>query len=126
MRLYFQRKGGNLWRKPEVEAARRTLRQTEGWNPWTPAKQAAFARREAQKRGADSEKFLHPEIYERDGWVCGICGDPVSPELKHPHPLSASIDHIDPLSLGGPHSRANVRCSHLTCNVARSNHIDPK
>jgi 5-methylcytosine-specific restriction endonuclease McrA len=122
MRAYYRAKGGNLARKPESQRLRLAARRAEGWKiPWTPERKAASERRRAQKLGVDSEVFLHIEIFDRDGWICGLCGDPVPPEAQYPDRLSASLDHIVPLSLGGAHTRANSRCSHLTCNVARGN-----
>jgi len=40
--------------------------------------------------------------------------------LSHPHPLSASIDHIIPLSRGGTHVEGNVNGVHLRCNIQKS------
>jgi len=76
---------------------------------------------QAVRRGAKrAERFTVVSIMDRDGWVCGICGDPVSKDLKWPHPMSASLDHIVPVSKGGPHTRLNTQCSHLTCNQKKS------
>lgn len=80
--------------------------------------------REARLRSARAERFDPREIYERDHWTCGICNGSVDPTLEHPHPLSASLDHVIPVSLGGDHTRANTRCTHLTCNVRRGNRPD--
>ena len=66
-----------------------------------------------------AERFHAVEIYERDGWRCGICGGDVDPGLQWPDPGSSSLDHIQPLSRGGEHLRINVRCAHLGCNSAR-------
>lgn len=65
---------------------------------------------------AGSETFSASEIYDRDGWRCGLCNKRVDRRLKWPNPLSVSLDHIVPISVGGPHSRANVQCAHLGCN----------
>jgi 5-methylcytosine-specific restriction endonuclease McrA len=121
MREYFQRKGGNPHRpSPEQAAAYYRKRKAEGKvGTWTPSRQEASHRRRARKQGATVEKFRHADIFERDGWICGICEDAVDPELAYPHPMSVSLDHVIPLSLGGEHSRANVRCTHLSCNVKR-------
>ena len=75
--------------------------------------------RRARKAGATVESFTHLEVYERDQWVCGICGDPVDKTLSYPHPLSPSLDHVVPLARQGKHSRANTRLAHLNCNVRR-------
>ena len=74
-------------------------------------------KRRAIRMGADGEKFSHLEIYERDGWICQICGKKVDKKLKYPNQLSASLDHIVPLSKGGSHSRSNVQLAHWICNV---------
>jgi 5-methylcytosine-specific restriction endonuclease McrA len=61
------------------------------------------------------------EVFERDAWVCGICALPVDRSEKYPEPGSPSLDHIVPLSKGGPHTRANTRLAHLYCNMVRGN-----
>lgn len=81
----------------------------------------ARRRRRAAIRRREPERFEDAEIYERDGWRCGICRRAVNKKLRWPHPRSASLDHIVPLSQEGEHTRANVRLAHLDCNVARSN-----
>lgn len=78
-------------------------------------------RRRAKRYGVDYEKVDPLAVYERDGWMCGLCGEPVDRRLQWPHPLSASQDHIVPISQGGPHTFDNVQCAHLECNlVART------
>jgi hypothetical protein len=77
-------------------------------------------RRRARKRAAESEVFEAIEVFERDGWVCGICRRRISKKRRWPDSLCVSLDHIIPLSLGGPHTRANTRATHLRCNVRRS------
>lgn len=65
------------------------------------------------------ERFKAIEIYERDGWRCGICGKKVDKKLKAPNYKSPSIDHIVPISKGGLHERKNVRLAHWICNSKR-------
>ncbi|MET7607447.1 HNH endonuclease [Streptomyces avermitilis] len=76
--------------------------------------------RNARKRGATVETFRYSEIFERDDWVCGICHEPVDPELQFPDPGSVSLDHIHPIARGGEHSRANSQTAHLGCNLRKS------
>lgn len=64
-----------------------------------------------------------PRIYERDGWMCQLCGEPVDPALIFPDRLSATLDHIVPLSLGGTHDPSNVQLAHLGCNSAKGNRV---
>ncbi|WP_375544709.1 HNH endonuclease [Brevibacterium luteolum] len=69
---------------------------------------------------AKIERFDPLEVYERDDWLCGICGGDVDPEVLHPDALSASLDHVIPLSNGGDHSRSNTVLAHLICNIRKS------
>lgn len=73
------------------------------------------ARHKARKKGASIvERFSHEEIAVRDEWACHICGGEVTRETW-------SIDHLIPLSLGGPHTRTNVKLAHHRCNASRGN-----
>ncbi|MBM9506717.1 HNH endonuclease [Actinacidiphila acididurans] len=69
------------------------------------------------------ERFSTKEIFERDGWTCQICRDPVEPAAQWPNPWSASLDHIVPLSKHGHHTRANVQLTHLLCNLRKAARI---
>ncbi|MEC4611819.1 HNH endonuclease [Tsukamurella tyrosinosolvens] len=75
--------------------------------------------RDVRRRLQDGLPFENIEwetVFERDGWVCQLCGDSVDPDLKFPHRMSASLDHIVPLSKGGEHSIGNVQLAHFSCN----------
>lgn len=56
-------------------------------------------------------------IYERDGWVCQLCLDPVDADLHHSDDWAASLDHIVPRSKGGTHDHKNLRMVHRWCNA---------
>ena len=70
-------------------------------------------RRAKLKSDGQVDRINPLDVYERDGWVCGICGKKVIPELEFPHPRSASLDHIIPLSRGGEHTLRNVQLAHF-------------
>lgn len=74
------------------------------------------AERRARKKLAWVEEVRRPVVYERDGWVCQVCGDPVNPETKWPDNMCASLDHIVPLVEGGAHSYENTQLAHHLCN----------
>jgi hypothetical protein len=59
------------------------------------------------------------EIYARDRWKCGLCNRKIDPSLKYPNKMSASIDHIWPLSCGGHHVPENLQPAHWICNVRK-------
>lgn len=102
-----ERQGPEYFRRANRERAERL-----GWN------QLQRDRR-ARRRQAHSTPFRRQAIFERDAWRCHLCGTRIKPTLRYPHPLSASIDHLVPLSAGGAHAPENVRAAHLTCNVRR-------
>lgn len=77
-------------------------------------------RRRARLRGATVERVRRSTVFTRDEWRCGICEDPISPDLAWPDPMSPSVDHVVPIALGGPHSYANVQAAHLICNLRKS------
>lgn len=79
----------------------------------------AQARRVRMLNAAIVEVFSDKEIFERDGWFCQLCLKKVNKRLKHPHPMSPSIDHVIPVSRGGNHSRQNVVLAHLRCNLRK-------
>ena len=56
--------------------------------------------------------------------ICGICGRPVNKSYKYPHPLSAVIDHIIPVSKGGSIADINnLQLAHSYCNRKKSDNI---
>lgn len=79
----------------------------------------AIGRRHASTRRA-IKKLVFVEdvdprvVFERDKGVCGICLELVDPSSPW------EIDHIIPISKGGPHSYANVQLSHRRCNRSKS------
>lgn len=112
-----------LERKREAQRRYREA-HPEKFNVWTDARRAAYHRRRARKKAGDAgERIVHREVFKRDGWVCGICGRRVNPDLVFPHPKSSSLDHIVPLSKGGTHTMANVQLAHLACNTAKRDNV---
>jgi hypothetical protein len=112
-------------------------RQRRAQNGWraeagNPETRRQRDRMKTRRRRARTHDPLAEDIYvevvgKRDGWRCGIPGcrrRTIDPAKRHPHPLSPSIDHIEPLSKGGLHTYANVRIAHLRCNIARSNRFE--
>jgi len=79
-------------------------------------------RSRARKYGVPYESFTRGSIYSRDKWTCQLCGRKcllswtVNKWTKIPHSRSPTIDHIIPLSRGGPHSPDNVQLACFECN----------
>lgn len=79
--------------------------------------------RRAREKSVQYEVFSASEIFERDRWICQICGHSVPRDTRHPDPLSPSLDHIIPISKGGPHIATNAQLAHLTCNLRKHDRI---
>lgn len=62
--------------------------------------------------------FRTSDVFKRDSWTCQLCGMRVV-KSKVSIPEQATIDHIIPLSRGGPHSLENCQCACRACNVAK-------
>ncbi len=70
--------------------------------------------------GRPWERIRKLVIDESD--VCWLCGRGVNKDLPYPHPMSASVDLVVPLSRGGNFlDRENLRLAHLYCNESRGN-----
>ncbi|MEF2979091.1 HNH endonuclease [Subtercola sp. YIM 133946] len=87
---------------------------------WDERRRANWKKRYALTRGAaDGEDFDYLDVFERDGWVCGLCDEDVDPDCTWPDPMSPSLDHIFPVTLGGPHRPDNAQLAHLQCNLRK-------
>lgn len=124
-RKAVQKANAKVCHLPECRRAWQHAR-TSGWRKANPERYQELQRRRdqarrARRRGLTSvvEHLTAREIFERDAWRCALCSGSVSKALRFPDPLSASIDHIVPLSLGGEHSAANVQLAHLGCNMRK-------
>lgn len=85
---------------------------------------------EAKKKSGAERLGTQRQTYERNRAfiiksqnVCGICGRPVDKELKAPHPLSATVDHIIPIAKGGQSNLENLQLSHWICNRIKSDKL---
>lgn len=52
--------------------------------------------------------------------ICWLCQEHIDPSLKYPDPMSATADHLEPVSTGG-HELGPIRPAHFKCNNARKN-----
>ena len=75
--------------------------------------------RKASAKYTRGERFIlspshRRRLYERDGWRCGICGEPVSMDYSSSDPWAPTLDHIIPQSstITPDHTDANLRTAH--------------
>lgn len=85
-------------------------------------------RKRAIKLGLESEWYSTKEVLEKYGTNCHICNNPV--DLDAPRGTGKpgwenglQLDHVIPLSKGGPDILENIRPSHGRCNIIKSNTI---
>lgn len=74
----------------------------------------------ARRHGVVVYAVNRVKVYDRDGWTCYVCGVQVV-RSKMYRPDQATLDHIIPLSLGGPHTYDNVKTCCHRCNSTKSN-----
>lgn len=116
-----QRKAYNKANKEKMNAQNRASRKAK------PEKTRDQNRkRRALKRTTRVERISEKIVYLRDGGICQHCKKRVDKKLKNRHPMSASLDHIVPLSKGGTHTYNNVQLAHLGCNVSKGNNLLPQ
>lgn len=113
-RCCSERHGKRLWNRESRADGRQQ-------NPaWDDRRRNNYHKRRALRAGSTAgPAFTNADVFERDGWVCGLCDESVSPDAVYPDPLSASLDHVVPLSRGGAHSFSNSQLAHLSCNVRK-------
>lgn len=67
---------------------------------------------ETKRKGWRPNSIIHfekSEIAERDGWECFFCFKVIDKQ-------TATIEHLEPLSLGGSHEWNNLRLACSPCN----------
>lgn len=80
-------------------------------------------RRMLMEQASQAEAIAPADVHARDGWTCQLCLLPIDPEVAWPDPMSASVDHVVPLALGGAHSMINVQSAHLSCNSSKGDRV---
>lgn len=84
-------------------------------------------RRKTKRRAYEDPRYVRSRARLRTyDHVCHHCGYDIDMNLRHPHPLSWSCDHIVPKSmLDEKDDRnwhiSNLQAAHLRCNEARGN-----
>jgi uncharacterized Zn-finger protein len=87
------------------------------------------------KGGVSKAKRLR--VFERDSYVCKLCGDPLKmDEIDRlgngkVHPLAPTVDHIIPVSIAKKmkwhnskiNHESNLQAAHFMCNLMKSNNI---
>jgi 5-methylcytosine-specific restriction endonuclease McrA len=77
--------------------------------------------RKARMRATIVEPVNPIAVFDRDGWMCQLCGVETPRELRGTYDNAApELDHVVPLSKGGAHTYDNTQCSCRECNQRKS------
>lgn len=89
-----------------------------------PDRWARSHKARAERYGVEYEGDIDRlEILDRDNWVCHICSRPIGQSYVWPDGRMGSMDHVVPVSKGGPHTSDNLKAAHLICNIQKSNRL---
>ena len=95
------------------------------WNKKNPERAVrAVIRRRAQKRNNGYEIYTTQQVLELYGTDCHLCGFEIDINTSRKigsqgWKRSLQVDHIIPISKGGPDTLENVRPSHAVCNMEK-------
>lgn len=77
----------------------------------------------AKGRAPEHEFWINRDvrlaIYDRDGWRCKLCGEPLDMTALPTDPNAPTLDHVLPQAHGGTHHPDNLQAAHRGCNAAK-------
>jgi len=123
----YQRSKALARRRADPEAERAKVKAWAKSHPeaYFASRSRSKARNRGLIRATAYEAILPSDIFERDRWRCGLCKGKTPKELQGTLAENApTLDHIIPLKLGGPHTKANLRCLCRKCNCAMNAHYE--
>lgn len=106
------------WAAANPEKVRAYKRKYDEANP--NMRREITRRRRARRAGNGAEPYSELAIYERDGGRSKHCNVHLPLEPR----AGWHIDHIVPISLGGPDTEANVQLSCPACNRKKCARLD--
>jgi 5-methylcytosine-specific restriction endonuclease McrA len=82
---------------------------------------AAKDKRDKRIKSAERETVVARKVFDRDGWMCRLCGIATPKELRGTYENNApEMDHVVPVARGGAHTYANTQCLCRSCNGWKS------
>jgi len=104
--------------KEKIAARDKAYRKTESGRN---AHNKKSHNRRARLAGAKMGRVDPIEIFERDAYICQLCGVKTRFYKDRFHSKRSELDHIIPISKGGEHSRLNTQCLCRHCNATKRN-----
>lgn len=74
-----------------------------------------------QRRHVYRRSVRREAVFERDDFMCWICGVRCDPLALVPQDEAPTVDHLIPVSLGGDNHPDNLGTAHFICNSRRGN-----
>lgn len=105
---------------------KRVLRKKEYAKTHRTIMNSRYHRRVAKQKGNGWEPYTEEQMLSKYGSICYLCNEEI--DFKAPRQCgkpgwerSFWIEHVVPVSKGGPDTLDNVRPSHGLCNLNKSN-----
>jgi 5-methylcytosine-specific restriction endonuclease McrA len=120
------KEAGKKWHSENSDRKRQNARN---WLLKNSDKKRNYNRaRNARIRGVTSEPYTESEVIELYGTTCHLCGFAIDMNAPRKTGLvnwerGLHVDHVIPISMGGPNILSNVRPSHALCNLRKSNKL---
>src|SRR5690606_30426659 len=119
-------------RDASIERSRKFReKRPDYWREWceqNPDKVAEYNHQRRARKASLPHEDINPwDVFDRDGWICQLCLEPIWLVVKGYHPKAPSLDHIVPISDPRPdnpgHVWSNVQLAHFGCNARKGNRI---
>lgn len=116
-----------FYENPEIKRERNKKHR----NP--EKRRSAWRKRNALINGNRVEKYSDKDVLEIYGTCCYLCEKEIDLNasrrtgMGENWEVGLNIDHVVPISLGGPDTIENVRPTHVLCNIKKGNrNVDKK
>ncbi len=112
------------WRKENPE---KVSAMNKAWRALNPENERARSNKyRALKLGNEHSAYTEKQVLETYGTDCNICNLPIDLNIARQCGIPGwqnglHIDHLIPISKGGPDTLDNVRPTHGLCNITKNN-----
>jgi len=94
----------------------------KAWREANPEKKKAkdLSRYARKKNASVVENITPQQVLDKWGNNCHICNTPIDLQAnRQTDPKGLQLDHVIPLIKGGKHTLANIKPSHVFCNLSK-------
>lgn len=134
----FHRAWARTHRENNLELVKATVKRYKDANPekmkaiwqdWAPKNQERLLqnnrRKRAIKKAVPSEKYTKDDILAAWGADCHLCSKPIDLTAPRRSRYGLQLDHVMPISKGGPDTISNVKPAHAYCNQSKKDKVIP-